>query len=112
MIPAADTSMRMNLNLESFDLTFTNIAISSGSGTAEIFADGTFSSSIRTVNLSYNGLTIALDELGINLWRAVTETGSKIYVSLLSENEALIIADIVYDGAEKCLLTAVLAPSE
>ena len=112
MTPSANTSMRVNLRLESCDLTFTDVEISDGSGTAGISATGTFTSDIRTVNLDYDGLTITLEELGINLWRAVSEKGSKIYVSLLSDNTASVIADIVYDGAEKCLLTAVLAPSE
>ena len=112
MTPSADTSMRVNLVMDSCDLMFTDVDISGENGTARISAKGTFSSSLRTVNLDYDGLTITLEELGINLWRAVTEKGSKIYVSLLSEDEALVIADIVYDGAEKCLLMAVLAPSE
>ena len=112
MTPSADTSMRVNLQLVSCDMTFSDVQASNGRGTAKIDVTGTFSSPARTVNLNYEGLTITLEELGINLWRAVTEKGSEFYVSLLSEHEAMVIADIVYDGAEQCLLTAVLAASE
>lgn len=112
MTPSADTSMRVNLQLVSCDMTFSDVQASNGRGTAKIDVTGTFSSPARTVNLNYEGLTITLEELGINLWRAVTEKGSEFYVSMLSESEAMVIADIVYDGAEQCLLTAVLAASE
>ena len=113
MTPSADTSMRVNLRLESCDLTFSDVQISGGRGSAEISAAGTFASDVRTVNLdAFQNIAIDLEELGINLWRAVTAKGSKVYISILSDTQALVIADIVYDGAEKCLLTAVLTPSE
>ncbi|MBQ7154703.1 MAG: hypothetical protein IJR85_03990 [Synergistaceae bacterium] len=112
MTPSADTSMRVNLQLVSCDMTFSEVQASNGRGTAKIDVTGTFSSPARTVNLNYEGLAITLEELGINLWRAVTEKGSQFYVSMLSESEAMVIADIVYDGAEQCLLTAVLSASE
>ena len=112
MIPAADTSMQVSFELQSCDLSFGNIQASDGAGYAEISASGSFASASRTLNLNYDGLGISLEELGINLWRAVTDKGSRVYISMLSEAQALVVADIVYDGAEKCLLTAVFTPSE
>ena len=95
------------------DLSFSNLQFSGTTGSAEISAAGTFSSPLRTVSLdAFKGITIELEELGVNLWRAVTAKGSNVYISLVSENEALIIADIVYDGAASCLLMAALSPSE
>ena len=113
MIPAADTSTQLNLQLVSCDLSFSNLQFSGTTGSAEISAAGTFSSPLRTVSLdAFKGITIELEELGVNLWRAVTAKGSNVYISLVSENEVLIIADIVYDGAASCLLMAALSPSE
>lgn len=104
MIPEVDTSQRINLTLQSCDIAFLNVIASGEKGTAAISASGVFSSESRTVNINYHGLTVRLEKLGINLWRAVTEKGSRIYVSILSESQAMVIADIVYDGAQKCVL--------
>ena len=112
MIPSAAPSTQIGFRGVSCDLSFAGVQVSDGQGSAELSARGTVDADTRTLPLSYDGLSVRLEELGVNLWRAVTDKGSRVYISLLSETQALVVADIVYEGADLCLLTAVLAPSE
>ena len=111
--PSTNTSARVTLEFASCDLAFSDVNITGSSGSAKFSAEGSLISSTGIISIDdYQNIAVSLDEMGINLWRAVSENGSKCYFWLRSDEQSVAIMDIKLAGVEQCILTSVLEALE